>query len=259
MTVHFKTGRQVDLHDLDIFLLARVERHVRLEEHVVLLEIRLRNFRGSNHVVRRVGFFHNLFDRCRVNRPAFFEQALDRRFHARLALPGSQVEDLQVFTARAGWSACQKFIIGHTETDAGEQVISPTVVLESARLADQAVDDMPVVDAMFVLAVQTWQTLGAALGVPDFKMLGKDAHRDLLADQPTGHAVGVLPDGDRARTANLCLDGAEEGERLGRKCAQRFAFLLEPLAATGVFLLERAVEKRLVVFSIGEVAAAAEQ
>ena len=91
MAVHFKTSRQIDLHDSDIFRLVRVERHVRLEEHVVFFEIRLRNFRGSNHVVRRVGFFHNLFDRCRVNRPALFEQALDRRFHARLALAGSQV------------------------------------------------------------------------------------------------------------------------------------------------------------------------
>ena len=85
------TIRQVDLHDLDIFRLAPVERHVRLEEHVVLLEIRIRNFRRSNYVVRRVGFFHNLLDRFRVNRPALFEQTLDRRFHARLALAGSQV------------------------------------------------------------------------------------------------------------------------------------------------------------------------
>jgi hypothetical protein len=91
VTVHFKTGRQVDLHDRDIFRLARVERHVRLEEHVVLLEIRLRYFRRSNRVVRHVVCFHNRFDRFRVNRPALFEQALDRRFHTRLALAGSQV------------------------------------------------------------------------------------------------------------------------------------------------------------------------
>jgi hypothetical protein len=88
---HFVTVCQIDLHDPDVFLFSRVERHVRLEEHVVLLEIRMRNFRGSNHVVRRVVLFHNLLDRFRVNRPALIEQALDRRFHGRLAFAGSHV------------------------------------------------------------------------------------------------------------------------------------------------------------------------
>ena len=82
MTVSFKTGCQVDLHNLNTVHLVRVERHVRLEEHVVRLEIRFRNFRCSNHVVHRVGFFHNLLDRFRVNRSAFLEQTLDRRLHA---------------------------------------------------------------------------------------------------------------------------------------------------------------------------------
>lgn len=259
MMVRFKTGCQVDIHDLDTVRLVRVERHVRLEEHVVLLEIRLRDFRGSNRVIQHLGFFHNLFDRCRVNHPALFEQTLNCRFHGRLALAGCQIEDLQVFTARTGWPACQKFVIGHAEADAGKQIVSPAVVFEGARLANEAVDDVAVVDAMLVLAVQTRQSLGATLGVPDFKMLGKNTDRDLLADQPTGHTVGVLPDGDRARTADRRLDSTKKGERLGRKCAQRFAFLLEPPRATGVFLLEHAIEKRLVLFPTGEVAAAAEQ
>ena len=248
-----------DLQDLDISLLARVERHVRLEEHVVLLEIRLRNFRGSNHVVRDVVLFHDLLDRCRVNRPALFEQVLDRPFDGRLALAGSQVENLQVFTARTGRSGAQKFVIGHAETDAREQVVSPTVVLESARLANEAVDHMPVVDSMLVLAVQTRQTFGASLGVPDFKMFGENADRDLFADQPTRDAVGVLPDANRARIAHRHLDGAEKGQRLGGKGAEGFAFFLEPLSSACVLLLEHAVEKRLILFSAGEVAASAKQ
>ncbi len=118
---------------------------------------------------------------------------------------------------------------------------------------------MPVVDSMFVLAMQARQTLGASLGVPDFKMLGKDTDRDLLAHQPTWHAVSVLPDADRARIANLHLDGAEKGKRLGWKCTKGFAFLLEPLTSAGVFLPKHAVKKRLVLCSTGEVAASAKQ
>jgi len=248
-----------DLHAPDLFLLARVKRHVRLKEHVVLLKIRLRNFQGSNHVVRPVVLFPDLFNRFRINRPAFFEQTLDRPFDARFALPGGQVEDLQVFTTRAGWIGSQKFIIGHAEPDARKQVVMPTVVLESARLANEAVDDVPVVDPMFLLAVQTRQTLGASLGVPDFKMLGEDTNRHLLADQPTRHAVGVLPDANRARTTDLRHDGIEEGKWLGGQGAERFAFLLEPLATTGVFLLEHVVEKSLILFSTGKVATPAKQ
>lgn len=215
MTVGFITGCQVDLHDLNIFRVARVERHVRLEEPVVLLEIRLRDFRRANDVVRHVVFFHDILDRCGVDRPTLIEQTLDRRFDGRLALPGRQVEDFQIFAARTGRSGAQKFVIGHAKADARKQVVPPTVVLESARFANEAVDHVPVVDPMFVLAVQARQTLGASLGVPDFKMLGKDTDRDLLADQPTRHAVGVLPDADRARIANRHLVGAEEGEYLG--------------------------------------------
>jgi hypothetical protein len=118
MTVRFKTGCQVEFHGLDCFRLARVERHVRLEEHVVLLEIRLRDFRRAGNVVRHVVFFHDLLDRCCVNRPPLIEQTLDRRFDGRLALPGSQIEDFQIFAARTGRSGAQKFVIGHAETDA---------------------------------------------------------------------------------------------------------------------------------------------
>jgi len=85
MTIDF----QVDIHGL--IRLARVERHVRREEHVVLLEIRLRDFQSLNHVARYVVLFHDLLDRCRVNCLALFEQAFDGRFDGRLALSGSQV------------------------------------------------------------------------------------------------------------------------------------------------------------------------
>ena len=107
----FTTIRQIYLHDLETFLLATVlldtaERHVGLEERVVLLEIRLRNVRVSNPVAREVVLFHDLFDRCRVNRPAFFEQALDRHFHERFAHPGCQIKYPQIFTARPGRPCC---------------------------------------------------------------------------------------------------------------------------------------------------------
>ncbi len=87
------TVAQIDLDDIDTFRLARVERHVRLEEHVVLLKIRLRNLRRANHVVQHVILFHDLVGRSCVNRPTLFEKTLDRRFHGRLALSGSQVKD----------------------------------------------------------------------------------------------------------------------------------------------------------------------
>jgi len=120
---------QIDRHGLDIFRVARVERHVRLEERVVLVEIRLWDFRRANDVVRHVVFFYDLLDRCGVNHPPLIEQTLDRPFDGRLALPGSQVEDFQIFATRTGRSGAQKFVIGHAETDARKQVVSPTIVL----------------------------------------------------------------------------------------------------------------------------------
>lgn len=135
-----------DLHDL--FVPARVKGHVRLEEQVVLIEVRLRDFRSANHVALCVILFDKLLDRRRVNHQAIFKQAMDRPFDGRLAHPCGEVKDTQILAARTPWTVGKQFVIGHAKPDAREQVAMPTIVFECARLADETVDHVPVVDPM---------------------------------------------------------------------------------------------------------------
>jgi hypothetical protein len=46
-----------------------------------------------------------------------------------------------------------KFVVGHPKPNARKQIVMPLIVLECPRLANEALDDVPVVDPMFVPAV----------------------------------------------------------------------------------------------------------
>ena len=229
---------------------------VRLEEHVVLVEVRFRDLRGSNDLVLRIACFDDFLDGIRVDRSASLKQSFDRTFDGRLAHPSGQIKDFQVLAACTRRPFFQEFVVRHAEPNARKQVVVPAVVLERARLADEAVDHVSIVDSVLALAVQTRQTLGASLCVPDFEMFGKDANLHLLADQPTRHAVDVVLDDDRARTTNRHLDRVVVRDRPGWKRTECFAFLLESLRATGVLLLEHLVDKRLIGFAAGKIATA---
>lgn len=75
---------------------------IRLEEHVVLIEVRLRDLRGSDDLALFIMFFDEFLDGVRVDRPTFFQQMFDRRFDGRLAHPCGHVKDSQVLAARTG-------------------------------------------------------------------------------------------------------------------------------------------------------------
>lgn len=191
---------------------------------------------------------NDFLDRRCVDGPAFLQQTLDGPLHGRFAFPGGQMKNGQIFAARPGRKTIDQFVVGHAESHARKKIIPPAIILEGTRLANQAVDYMTIVDVMLLPSSQTRQPLDTTVGVPDFKMLGEDANRHILVDQPTRHAINVVFHVDRARTAYLRFHGIEKGKRLGRERPQCRTFLLEPLGAAGVLLLENRVEERLVFF-----------
>jgi hypothetical protein len=60
-----------------------------------------------------------------------------------------------VFLGRPLGSLLQQDVVGHAEAAAGKQIRLVAVVGEGPRLADQPVDDVPVVDAMLATATQS--------------------------------------------------------------------------------------------------------
>jgi hypothetical protein len=97
-------------------------------------------------------------------------------------LPGRQVQDAQVLLRRTLRLLRDQQVVGEAKAAGGEQVGPVTVVGERSGLAHQPVDDVPVLDPMLALAPQPRQPLDAALGVPDFDVLGAEAGLDPLAD-----------------------------------------------------------------------------
>jgi hypothetical protein len=122
-----------------------------------------------------------------VERAAQIEQGCQRRLHARLTLACRQVQDSQVFLGRPSRLPLKQKIVGHAETAGGEQVGTVTIVGECSRLADQPVDDVPVVDLVLTPAAQPGHLLHALLGVEEFDPFCVQPSLDPLADEPAGH------------------------------------------------------------------------
>jgi hypothetical protein len=89
-----------------------------------------------------------LFHCIDVQRLTRVEQAGQCRLHRCLALACRQVQNPQVLLGRPLRLPLQEQVVGHAEAAGGEQVRSVTVVGEGTRLADQPVDDVPVLDAV---------------------------------------------------------------------------------------------------------------
>jgi hypothetical protein len=107
------------------------------------------------------------------------------------------VQDPQILAVRIGGLLRDQGIVGHAEVARWEQLLPVAVVREGPRLADEPVDQVPVVDVMFVAAAQTWQTFDELLRVPHFQVFHEDTHLDALPDQPTRHRVTVAADVDQ--------------------------------------------------------------
>jgi hypothetical protein len=153
-----------------------------------------------------------------VQRPARVEQPGQRRFHPRLALACCQVQDAQILLGRPGRLPLDQQVVGHTEAAGGEQVGPVAVVGEGPRLADQPVDDVPVIDLVLAPPPQPGQFLHLLLGVPDGHPLGVQPSLDPLADQPTGHRVDVALHPDSAARLH---PHAQPLEGLQAACWQR--------------------------------------
>ena len=114
----------------------------------------------------------------------------------------------------------------------GEHVLPVLIVLKGARLANQRIDHVAVVDGMLACTDQAGHSLDQYIAVPDLDEVGIDPRLDLVSDQTAGNGIGVLLDSDRAVAVNL--DAAELRSVIqsrGRQLAKHFLFLLKPRGA----------------------------
>lgn len=126
-------------------------------------------------------------------------QQLGQRFtHTPLAFLGSQGQQTHIHLVRTPRLLGHQRIIGPPISQRRIQIFPVNVTRERSRLADQPVDDVPVVDPMFALPTQTGHALHYFPGIPDLDLLQADPRFHLFADQPCRHRVGVVFDPDGA-------------------------------------------------------------
>ena len=142
-------------------------------------------------------------DRLRRDGLAAGDGPTQRLLHRLLAVPGRQLQNLQVFPdPLAGTVVVAQLIVGDAEVTGRKHVLPILVVLEGARLADQRIDHVTVVDRVLAAAGQTWHPLDFGPGVEDLHEVGVDHHVYRVPDQSAGDRIRVPLDLDRAAAAD---------------------------------------------------------
>lgn len=193
-----------------------------------------------------------------VGRPALVEQEPQRLVHAAFSLPRGQEEDRQVVLDHAAGPPVLQQVVGHPEPAGGEHRVAVAVLLERPGLADQPVDDVAVLDAMLAPTPEPRQGVQFPGPMPDLEGLGPDVDFDLFADQSAGQRVGVAADVDRAPGIDPGLEPPGHLQPPGRQGRQDGHLFMKTLPSIGIASGHELLEERLIVASIGEIAAASE-
>ena len=194
--------------------------------------------------------------RCHTQRPLLVEQTQERRLHAAFRLAGRQLQDAQVLLGRSLRLLLPQQVVGQAEAAGGKQIGPIAVIGEGSRLADQPVDDVPVVDPVLAPAPQARQLLHLLLGIPDLDPLGVQAGFDPLTDEPAGDGVDVARYVDGAASVHPHLQSFARLQTPPGQGSQQGQFLGQAGGSAGIGLLEHLLQERLVSLPAGEVPAA---
>ena len=169
------------------------------------------------------------------------------------------MQDLQIFPVRLARGSFAQHVIGHAEPARGEQRGAVLIAGEGAGLAHQPVDDVPIIDALFLLATQTRQALDAALGVPHFQVLGVDPDIDALADEPAVHRIEIALHADQAALRHRHAHALATLLAAGRQRPQQWPLLVQTFLPARVPPPRHLAQEGQILRPLGEIAAATQQ
>ena len=177
--------------------------------------------------------------------------------HRRFAVAGGMLQDLQVGAAgRLGRVLVPQSVIGHPKAAVGEQILTIAVVLKRARLADQLVDDVSIIDRVLVAPHQPRQRVDVNARIPEFHAVGVQAGFDFQADQAAVDRVGVAVNMDQAPLVHTNRQPQATILPLRWKRPQHRQLLGMPHLPARIARLDDAFEEPQVFLSAVEVAAA---
>ena len=170
------------------------------------------------------------------------------------------MQDLQVVLDAAAFvAAFAEPVVGQAESRRREQILAVGVIRERTRLADQRVDDVPIVHGVPVAAHQPRQRVDAPVRVPDLDAVGEEPGLDPLADQPAVHRINVAVQVDQAAAVDPARYlQTRRQSRFGQGLQRRHLFG----EAVGPARIPRGhdlLQERPVLLAAGEFATAAEE
>jgi hypothetical protein len=184
-----------------------------------------------------------------------------RVLHRILAVPGRQLQNLQVFADALAWAViAAQPIVGDAKVAGRKHVLPILVILERARLADQRIDHVTVIDCVLAVAGQAWHPLDFGPRIEDLDEVGVDQHVDLLPNQPARHRIRVALDLDRAAAADRDAHDMLPVIQLARWQLAKTRFLLGKFGPSRrVAFVDQPLKEPFVLLAVDKVAAAAQQ
>jgi hypothetical protein len=123
------------------------------------------------------------FDDGVVEAVALLQQHLERALDVGLHRARGEVQDAHVLNVGALGEVRQR-VVRTPEEERGEELLAILVTREGARLAHERPDDVPVVDAMDLVAAQPWHRLDEPPAEMNLDDVGMLAHLDGVTDEP---------------------------------------------------------------------------
>jgi hypothetical protein len=169
------------------------------------------------------------------------------------------MQDPHILPGRPLRSLLEQHVVGHAEATAGKEIGLVTIIAERSRLANQPVDDVPIVHAVLASTPQPRHDLHLLLAVPDLDPLGIQAGLDPLADQSATHRVDIAFDTDGAARLHPHPQPLAGFQTMRRQRSQQGSLLGQAVVATGVALSQHLSQEPLVRLAADKIATAPQQ
>jgi hypothetical protein len=149
------------------------------------------------------------------------------------------VQDPHILPGSPLRSLLEQDVISHAEATAGKEIRLVAIVGERPRLANQPVDDVPVIHPVLTPAAQPRHHFHLLLAVPDLDLLGIQPGLHPLADQPATYRVDIALDADGAARLHPHLQPLTRFQPMRRQGPQQGPLLGEAVEATRVALSQQ--------------------
>lgn len=170
------------------------------------------------------------------------------------------MQDLQVLPGTVPFIASgAESIVGDAEARRREEIVAIRILGEGARLANQRIDDVPVIDGVPVATHQPRQGVDAPIRVPDLNAIGIESRLALLAHEPAVHRIHIAVNVNQAAGVDATRHLQAQRQPRLREVPQYRQLLGEAILAARVPYRRHVLQEVRVLIPAGKLPAAAKQ